>query len=84
MSIFVFSCTHTDEDITPILGECEDVYPTFTSAFGNLPIEQRRDKTYPQSVSYNPLNSNELIITVRKKKASGDELDLYLFDRTKK
>ncbi len=83
---FIFSCRPTDEDITPVLGECEDVFPDFDTVvvFGDLPIEQRRDKTYPQSVSYNPLNNNELIITVRKKKASGDELDLYLFDRTKK
>ncbi len=80
---FIFSCRPTDEDITPVLGECDSNFPENLHIIGLSDSKEARK--YPISAYYNPLNQNELLVYEKKKEPSGlMSMDLYLFDRTKK
>lgn len=76
------SC-HKDEDITPAMGECTDNFPENMNFFE---IDNRFDKNFPVSVTYNPLNSNEWIVSLqnRSKKTGLTSTDVYIYDIQKK
>lgn len=79
----LFLSCHKGEDITPIMGECTDNFPANMNFFE---IDNHFPKNYPVSVTYNPLNSNEWIVSLqnRSKKTGAISTEVYVYNTHKK